>query len=144
MKNLNFYWSIVALQRCVSFCCTAKGSVFKCLYEMLSLTASALTWTDLILVYFFLKLIPKNVTLIPYEADTFQHELPTLLQPLLIFHRLDSCSLTGKACEDISSALGVNQTLTDLYLTNNALGNTGVRLLCERLSHPGCKLRVLW
>ncbi|XP_044787591.2 NACHT, LRR and PYD domains-containing protein 12 isoform X4 [Bubalus bubalis] len=57
---------------------------------------------------------------------------------------LDSCSLTGKACEDISSALGVNQTLTDLYLTNNALGNTGVRLLCERLSHPGCKLRVLW
>ncbi|XP_061245150.1 NACHT, LRR and PYD domains-containing protein 12 [Bos javanicus] len=57
---------------------------------------------------------------------------------------LDSCSLTGKACEDISSALGINQTLTDLYLTNNALGNTGVRLLCERLSHPGCKLRVLW
>ncbi|XP_040108147.1 NACHT, LRR and PYD domains-containing protein 12 [Oryx dammah] len=57
---------------------------------------------------------------------------------------LDSCSLTGKACEDISSALGINQTLTDLYLTNNALGNTGVRLLCKRLSHPGCKLRVLW
>ncbi|XP_010832108.1 PREDICTED: NACHT, LRR and PYD domains-containing protein 12 [Bison bison bison] len=57
---------------------------------------------------------------------------------------LDSCSLTGKACEDISSALGINQTLTDLYLTNNTLGNTGVRLLCERLSHPGCKLRVLW
>ena len=66
MKNLNFYWSIVALQRCVSFLCTPKGSVFKCLYEMLSLTASALTWTDLILVYFFLRLIPKNVTLIPF------------------------------------------------------------------------------
>ena len=111
---------------------------------MLSLTTSALTWTDLILVCFFLKLIPKNITLIPYEADTFQHELLTLLQPLLVFYRLDSCSLTGKACEDISSALGINQTLTDLYLTNNALGNTGVRLLCERLSHPGCKLRVLW
>ncbi|XP_057568754.1 NACHT, LRR and PYD domains-containing protein 12 [Hippopotamus amphibius kiboko] len=57
---------------------------------------------------------------------------------------LDSCGLTAKACEDISSTLGVNQTLMELYLTNNALGNTGVRLLCKRLSHPGCKLRVLW
>ncbi|KAM9048230.1 LOW QUALITY PROTEIN: NACHT, LRR and PYD domains-containing protein 12 [Megaptera novaeangliae] len=58
--------------------------------------------------------------------------------------RLDSCGVTAKACEDISSTLGVNQTLTELYLTNNALGNTGVRLLCKRLSHLGCKLRVLW
>uniref|UniRef100_A0A8D0ZKC2 NACHT, LRR and PYD domains-containing protein 12 n=1 Tax=Sus scrofa TaxID=9823 RepID=A0A8D0ZKC2_PIG len=57
---------------------------------------------------------------------------------------LDSCGLTAKACEDLSSMLGVNQTLTELYLTNNVLGNTGVRLLCKRLSHPGCKLRVLW
>ncbi|KAF6078822.1 NLR family pyrin domain containing 12 [Phyllostomus discolor] len=57
---------------------------------------------------------------------------------------LDSCGLTAKACEDLSATLGVNQTLRELYLTNNALGNTGVRLLCKRLSHPGCKLRVLW
>lgn len=57
---------------------------------------------------------------------------------------LDSCGLTARACEDLSSTLGVNQTLTELYLTNNALGNTGVRLLCKPLSHPGCKLRVLW
>ena len=74
---MNFYWSIVALQCCVSFYCTAKGTVFKCLYEMLSLTTLPLTWTDLILVCFFLKMIPKNVTLIPYEADTFQHKLLT-------------------------------------------------------------------
>ena len=69
MKNLNFY-RIVALQLCISFYCTAKGNVFKCLYEMLSLATSALTWTDLILVYFFLKLIPKNVTLIPFPTRT--------------------------------------------------------------------------
>ncbi|XP_012498811.1 PREDICTED: NACHT, LRR and PYD domains-containing protein 12 isoform X1 [Propithecus coquereli] len=57
---------------------------------------------------------------------------------------LDSCSLTAKAGKDLSSILGTNQTLTELYLTNNALGDTGVRLLCKRLSHPGCQLRVLW
>ncbi|XP_027626182.1 NACHT, LRR and PYD domains-containing protein 12 isoform X3 [Tupaia chinensis] len=57
---------------------------------------------------------------------------------------LDSCGLTAVACTDLSFTLGINQTLTELYLTNNALGDTGVRLLCRRLSHPGCKLRVLW
>ncbi|XP_025705201.2 NACHT, LRR and PYD domains-containing protein 12 isoform X2 [Callorhinus ursinus] len=57
---------------------------------------------------------------------------------------LDSCGLTTKACEDLSSALRVSQTLTELYLTHNTLGNTGVRLLCKGLSHPSCNLRVLW
>ncbi|XP_006868383.1 PREDICTED: NACHT, LRR and PYD domains-containing protein 12 [Chrysochloris asiatica] len=57
---------------------------------------------------------------------------------------LDSCGLTARACEHLSSTLGVNQTLTELYLTNNALRDTGVRLLCKTLSHPRCKLRVLW
>ncbi|XP_011814761.1 PREDICTED: NACHT, LRR and PYD domains-containing protein 12 isoform X2 [Colobus angolensis palliatus] len=58
--------------------------------------------------------------------------------------RLDSCGLTAKACRNLDFTLGINQTLTELYLTHNALGDTGVRLLCKRLNHPGCKLRVLW
>ncbi|XP_076986955.1 NACHT, LRR and PYD domains-containing protein 12 [Tamandua tetradactyla] len=57
---------------------------------------------------------------------------------------LDSCGLTAKACEDLSSTLEANQTLMELYLTHNALQDTGVMLLCRKLSHPGCKLRVLW
>ncbi|XP_074163323.1 NACHT, LRR and PYD domains-containing protein 12-like [Sminthopsis crassicaudata] len=57
---------------------------------------------------------------------------------------LDSCSLSGAACGDLAAALGVNQTLRELYLTNNALEDAGVHLLCERLSQPNCRLRTLW
>ncbi|XP_027715837.1 NACHT, LRR and PYD domains-containing protein 12-like isoform X2 [Vombatus ursinus] len=57
---------------------------------------------------------------------------------------LDSCCLSGAACRDLASALGANQTLRELYLTNNALGDLGVQLLCERLSQPSCRLRTLW
>ncbi|KAM7316928.1 hypothetical protein ACRRTK_024659 [Alexandromys fortis] len=55
-----------------------------------------------------------------------------------------SCGLTSKACEDLSFILGTSQTLMELYLTNNALRDTGVQLLCKSLRHPGCKLRFLW
>ncbi|XP_044526926.1 NACHT, LRR and PYD domains-containing protein 12-like [Gracilinanus agilis] len=57
---------------------------------------------------------------------------------------LDSCCLSGAACRDLASALGANQTLRELYLTNNALGDVGVQLLCERLRQPSCRLRTLW
>lgn len=58
--------------------------------------------------------------------------------------RLDSCGLTSKAAESLCGALAGNSTLRELYLTHNALGDKGVRLLCPALGLAACKLRVLW
>ncbi|XP_029780251.1 NACHT, LRR and PYD domains-containing protein 2 [Suricata suricatta] len=59
---------------------------------------------------------------------------------------LENCHLTEACCKELSSALVVNRRLTHLCLAKNALGNGGVRLLCEGLSDPDCQLQtlVLW
>ena len=59
------------------------------------------------------------------------------------FCRLENCHLTEAYCKDLSSALIVNQRLTHLYLAKNALGDRGVKLLCEGLSYPECRLQAL-
>ncbi|KAM6148701.1 NACHT, LRR and PYD domains-containing protein 3 isoform 2-T2 [Erethizon dorsatum] len=56
---------------------------------------------------------------------------------------LVNSGLTSMGCSALASVLRTTQSLTHLYLRGNALGNAGLKLLCEGLLHPSSKLRML-
>ncbi|XP_063049126.1 NACHT, LRR and PYD domains-containing protein 12-like [Engraulis encrasicolus] len=57
--------------------------------------------------------------------------------------RLSGCQLTDKSCEVVANALQSANTLLEMDLSNNALGDSGVEFICEGLSSPHCKLQTL-
>ncbi|XP_067916232.1 NACHT, LRR and PYD domains-containing protein 3-like [Heterodontus francisci] len=56
---------------------------------------------------------------------------------------LERNNLTDSCIEDLSSALSTNRSLTDLNLSDNKLGDSGVKLLSEALRNPDCKIQGL-
>ncbi|XP_043826129.1 ribonuclease inhibitor isoform X2 [Dromiciops gliroides] len=56
---------------------------------------------------------------------------------------LQNCSITGAGCELILSLLRTKPTLRDLQLSDNHLGDEGMKLLCEGLMDPRCSLERL-
>ncbi|XP_052614174.1 NACHT, LRR and PYD domains-containing protein 1a-like [Peromyscus californicus insignis] len=56
---------------------------------------------------------------------------------------LVNCGLTSSHCVVLASLLRASSSLAELDLQLNDLGNHGVRLLCEELRNPACKLRIL-
>ncbi|XP_011886440.1 PREDICTED: NACHT, LRR and PYD domains-containing protein 12-like isoform X1 [Cercocebus atys] len=54
-----------------------------------------------------------------------------------------TCHLSGACCQDLCNALYTNEHLRDLDFSDNALGDEGMRVLCEGLKCPCCKLQTL-
>ncbi|XP_072891407.1 NACHT, LRR and PYD domains-containing protein 3-like [Hemitrygon akajei] len=58
--------------------------------------------------------------------------------------RLNKVGLTDSGAEDLASDLITNRSLTDLDLSANTLGDSGVKLLSAALRNPECKIQRLW
>ncbi|KFO93992.1 Ribonuclease inhibitor, partial [Buceros rhinoceros silvestris] len=58
--------------------------------------------------------------------------------------RMDDCNLSSRNCEDLSSVIRMNPSLTELKLNNNDLGDAGMLHLCKGLLTPSCNLQTLW
>lgn len=56
---------------------------------------------------------------------------------------LQNCSLTEAGCGVLPSTLRSLPTLRELHLSDNPLGDAGLRLLCEGLLDPQCHLEKL-
>ncbi|XP_051865130.1 uncharacterized protein LOC127566655 [Pristis pectinata] len=56
---------------------------------------------------------------------------------------LDHVGLTDSAAEVLASALSTQLSLTELDLTGNSLGDSGVKLLSAALSNPECNIQRL-
>ncbi|XP_072892629.1 NACHT, LRR and PYD domains-containing protein 3-like [Hemitrygon akajei] len=57
--------------------------------------------------------------------------------------RLDNVGLTDSGAEDLVSALSTNPSLTELILSDNKLGDSGVKLVSAALRNPECKIQKL-
>ncbi|XP_077063102.1 protein NLRC3-like isoform X2 [Siphateles boraxobius] len=79
----------------------------------------------------------KNVT------DKILHNLLPVIKESRSAH-LDDCNITDKGCVTLASALRSNPSnLRDLDLSENKLGNSGVKCLSDGLKDPHCKLQKL-
>ncbi|XP_056335822.1 NACHT, LRR and PYD domains-containing protein 3-like [Danio aesculapii] len=79
-----------------------------------------------------------------------QHRADVVLQKLLPVVKesrsiqLGDCKVTDKVCAALASALRSNSShLTELDLTGNKLGDSGLKLLTDALKDPHCKLKKL-
>ncbi|XP_032872012.1 NACHT, LRR and PYD domains-containing protein 3-like [Amblyraja radiata] len=56
---------------------------------------------------------------------------------------LQRVGLTDSGAEDLASALSTNHTVTKLNLSENKLGDSGVKLVSAALRNPDCKIQTL-
>ncbi|XP_029797342.1 NACHT, LRR and PYD domains-containing protein 3 isoform X6 [Suricata suricatta] len=82
------------------------------------------------------------------EEEALQHcevDHCVLLDPHAAYtHRLVNCHLTVSLWQGLFSVLSTSWNLTELNLSDNALGDPGIVVLCQMLQRPGCNIRRLW
>ncbi|XP_076139882.1 NACHT, LRR and PYD domains-containing protein 3-like isoform X2 [Alosa pseudoharengus] len=57
--------------------------------------------------------------------------------------RLGDCNLSGESCKPLATVLQSANSLIELDLSHNDLGDSGVNLLSKGLSHRNCNLQIL-
>ena len=63
---------------------------------------------------------------------------------VIVLYRLYDCGVTDEGCAALASALRSNPShLRYLILSENKLGDSGVKLLTAVLENPHCKLESL-
>uniref|UniRef100_A0A8C0TLC9 Ribonuclease/angiogenin inhibitor 1 n=1 Tax=Canis lupus familiaris TaxID=9615 RepID=A0A8C0TLC9_CANLF len=71
---------------------------------------------------------------------------PSLLHPSCQIRVLWlwECDVTATGCRDLCHVVSTKESLEELSLACNALGDEGAQLLCESLLEPGSRLQSLW
>ncbi|KAM4845512.1 ribonuclease inhibitor isoform 1-T2 [Thomomys bottae] len=54
------------------------------------------------------------------------------------------CDITSEGCRELCGLIRAKQSLKELSVASNDLGDEGARLLCESLLEPSCHLESLW
>ncbi|XP_036151472.1 ribonuclease inhibitor isoform X1 [Myotis myotis] len=54
------------------------------------------------------------------------------------------CDFTARGCKDLCRVLRAKESLKELSVSGNEVGDEGARLLCETLQEPSCQLQSLW
>ncbi|XP_037018984.2 ribonuclease inhibitor isoform X1 [Artibeus jamaicensis] len=54
------------------------------------------------------------------------------------------CDITANGCRDLCRVLRAKESLREFSVAGNPVGDEGVRLLCESLLEPHCRLESLW
>lgn len=63
---------------------------------------------------------------------------------LFFFYRLSNCKLSERSCEALADMLSSQScSLRELDLSNNDLGDLGLKHLCFGLENPNCTLETL-
>ena len=83
----------------------------------------------------FLRNLQKGIAYFVFQSN--------ILSFVTMFCRLAECKLTDKSCGIVATVLQSPNSLTELDLSNNVLGDSGIQLLSNGLSSPHCKLQTL-